>query len=266
VSGKLDYLPGIVHSSAAAQEREVELIDRLNRRALVEYPDDPTLRARIQSYEMAYRLQTSLPEALDLDRESPETRRLYGLDDPVTRPCGEQCLMARRLAERGVRFIQVYHGNNPTFDSGDWDAHEKLRENHARQCARADLPIAGLLKDLKRRGMLERTLVVWATEFGRCPNIDIRTPCGPPDDSVRTGRDHNIYGFSIWMAGGGTKPGTVHGATDELGFHAVEHPHYVTDLHATVLHLLGLDARALELPGRKRLDRDYGRIIEEVLA
>src|SRR5262249_36004832 len=195
------------------------------------------LRARIQNYEMAFRLQRSLPEVVRLQDETKETHRLYGLDDPVTRPFGEQCLVARRLAERGVRFIQVYHGANPANDSGDWDAHEKLRDNHSNMCAKVDRPIAGLLKDLKRRGMLGRTLVVWATEFGRCPNIDIRTPCGPMDENVRTGRDHHIYGFSVWLAGAGVRKGVVHGATDELGFHAVEHPHYVTDLHATVLHL-----------------------------
>jgi arylsulfatase A-like enzyme len=174
--------------------------------------------------------------------------------------------VARRLAERGVRFIQLYHGTNPLFDSGDWDAHEKLRENHTRQCAKVDRPIAGLLRDLKRRGMFDRTLVVWATEFGRTPNIDIRTPCGPPDQNVRTGRDHHIHGFSAWMAGAGVRPGVIHGATDELGFHAVEHPHYVTDLHATVLHLMGLDSAKLEIPGRKRLEMDHGAVIREILA
>jgi hypothetical protein len=262
----LPYRPERVHRSSDAQRREFDLINRLDQLAAVEYPDDPMLRARIQSYEMAYRLQSALPEVVALDGESEETKKLYGLDDPVTRPFGAQCLVARRLAERGVRFIQVYHGGPPASDSGDWDAHEKLRENHTRQCAKVDRPIAGLLADLRRRGMFKRTLVVWATEFGRCPNIDIRTPDGPPDDNVRTGRDHHIYGFSVWLAGAGIKSGVVHGATDELGFHAVEQPHYVTDLHATVLHLLGLNPRTLEYPGRTRLELDRGRVIRDILA
>jgi hypothetical protein len=261
----LPYRREPVHPSDEAQGREFEFIGRLDRLAGVEYPDDPVLRARIKSYEMAYRLQSALPGVVALDGESEETKRLYGLDDPVTRPFAAQCLVARRLAERGVRFIQVYHGGPPASDSGDWDAHEKLRENHTLQCARVDRPIAGLLTDLRRRGLFERTLVVWSTEFGRCPNIDTRTPNGPHDDKVRTGRDHHIYGFSVWLAGAGVKGGVVHGATDELGFHAVEHPHYVTDLHATVLHLLGLNPRTLQYPGRTRLELDRGRVIHDIL-
>jgi hypothetical protein len=210
-------------------------------------------------------MQSALPEAVDLGHETAGTHALYGLDNPVTRPFGQQCLLARRLVERGVRFVQLYHGGNPENDSGDWDAHESLRETHARMCSRVDRPIAGLLKDLKRRGMLERTLVVWATEFGRTPNIDIRTPCGPADDTIRTGRDHHIHAFSIWLAGAGIRKGMVHGVTDELGFHAVEHRHYVTDLHATILHLLGLDWQRLEAPGQQRLDMDRGQVMHDIL-
>jgi hypothetical protein len=262
----LPYRPEQVHSCGAAQAREVALVNDLNRLAQVEYPDDPALTARIRSYETAFGMQAALPEAVDLGREAASSHSLYGLDHPVTRPLGQQCLLARRLVERGVRFVQIYHGGNPDIDSGDWDAHENLRDNHSRMCARADRPIAGLLRDLKRRGMLERTLVVWATEFGRTPNVDVRTPCGPADENVRTGRDHHIYGFSIWLAGAGVKKGIVHGATDELGFHAVEHRHYVTDVHATVLHLLGLDSARLEFAGQQRLAMDRGRVIGQILA
>ncbi len=262
----LPYGPEDVHRSRAVQRREFELIGRLDALAGVEYPDDAALRARIHSYEMAYRLQSTLPEVTRLQDETVETHRLYGLDRPETRPLGEQCLVARRLAERGVRFIQIYHGANPANDSGDWDAHRALRENHTSMCGSADQPIAGLLKDLKRRGMLERTLVVWATEFGRCPNIDRRSPAALMGANGDLGRDHHIYGFSVWLAGGGVRGGMVHGATDELGFHAVERPHYVTDLHATVLHCLGLNPRSLEIPGRQRLDMDRGEVIHEVLA
>jgi len=164
--GALAYLPDSVHASRTVQRRELDLIQRLNRLSAVEYPDDPALAARIRSYETAFGMQSALPEAVDLAGETAGTHALYGLDDPVTRPFGRQCLLARRLVERGVRFVQLYHGGNPENDSGDWDAHESLRETHPRMCAQVDRPIAGLLRDLKRRGMLERTLVVWATEFG----------------------------------------------------------------------------------------------------
>jgi uncharacterized protein (DUF1501 family) len=163
------------------------------------------------------------------------------------------CLTARRLAERGVRFIQVFHGQNG--GAGKWDAHSKLKKSHTELCAQTDKPIAGLLKDLKQRGLLDDTLVVWCTEFGRTPGAQ-----------GADGRDHHPYGFSAWLAGGGIKGGTVHGATDEIGFHAVEDRHYVTDIHATVLHQLGLDPRRLEVPGRKRLDIDYGAPIKQIIS
>jgi hypothetical protein len=231
---------------------KADLLGRLNQLATLEYPDDSRLRARIRSYELAFRMQTSVPDLLRFADEDESTRRLYGLDQDVTRPFGQQLLAARRMAERGVRFIQVFHGDGA---AGAWDAHSGLRANHSTLCAQVDRPIAGLLADLKRRGLLEDTIVVWATEFGR-------TPCAQGAD----GRDHHNYGFSVWMAGGGIKGGIVHGATDELGFHAVEHRHYVTDIHATILHLLGLDSRRLEIPGRKRLEIEHGRPIQEILA
>src|SRR5262249_10884782 len=189
----------------------------------------------------------------------------YGLDNPVTRPFGQQCLVARRLVERGVRFIQLYHGGSPGDDNGLWDSHNDLRTNHSRLCPQVDQPIAGLLKDLKRRGLLDSTLVVWATEFGRAPNVDLRMV--PPNEiHTRSGRDHHIYGFSAWMAGGGIKGGVVHGRTDELGFHAVENRHYITDIHATVLHQLGRDPRKLEIPGRRRLAIELGETIRQIIA
>ena len=231
---------------------KADLLGRLNRLAALEYPDDPKLRARIKSYELAFHMQTAVPEVLRFDDEDESTRRLYGLDHEVTRPFGQQLLAARRLSERGVRFIQVFHGEGA---AGAWDAHTGLRANHSALCAQVDRPIAGLLVDLKRRGLLDDTIVVWATEFGR-------TPCAQGPD----GRDHHNYGFSVWLAGGGIQGGIVHGATDELGFHAVEHRHYVTDIHATILQLLGLDSRRLEIPGRKRLEVEHGHPIREILA
>jgi hypothetical protein len=236
----------------AEQQVRFGLVGKLNRLRAVEYPDDPALAARIQSYELAFRMQKSLPEVLDFARETAETKKLYGLDEAPTQAFGMQLLAARRLVERGVRFIQIQHGAG---GAGVWDAHGGLRTNHANNCRAVDRPIAGLLRDLKRRGLLGETLVVFATEFGRTPG-----------SQGSDGRDHHIYGFSVWMAGGGVKGGLVHGATDEIGFHAEEHRHYVTDVHATILHCLGLDSRRLEVPGRKRLEIDHGKVIREVLA
>ncbi|MCS6852355.1 MAG: DUF1501 domain-containing protein [Gemmataceae bacterium] len=233
------------------QEAEFSLLGRLNRLAGIDYPDDPVLRARIKSYELAFRMQTSVPETLQLEKESPATLKLYGIDQPTTRAFGRLCLVARRLVERGVRFVQIFHGGG---GGGAWDAHSNIAQNHGNLSAQVDKPVAGLLRDLKQRGMLEDTLVVWGTEFGRSPGAQ------------GTGRDHHPQGFCAWLAGGGIKPGVVHGATDEIGFHAVEHRHYVTDIHATVLHLLGLDPRRLEIPGRKRLEIDYGEPIWDIIA
>jgi hypothetical protein len=228
-----------------------DLIGRLNRLKSVEYPDDPALSARIKAYELAFRMQMSVPETLDLNSETKATQHLYGLDDPATRDFGMQMLATRRFIERGVRFIQVQHAAG---GAGGWDAHSGLKANHERNFRAVDKPIAGLLKDLKQRGLLDSTIVLFASEFGRTPG-----------SQGADGRDHHIYGFSVWMAGGGIKGGIVHGATDEIGFHAVEHPHYVTDIHATILGQLGLDSRKLEIPGRKRLDIDHGRPITEIL-
>ena len=235
------------------QRAEFELLNRLNRLTQVEYPDDDRLRARIKSYELAFRMQTAIPDVVNFDAETKETQDLYGLGNGATSEFGRQCLTARRLVERGVRFVQIFHGSNG--GAGKWDAHSNLQKGHANLCRQVDQPIAGLIKDLKRTGLLEDTIVVWGTEFGRTPGAQ-----------NSNGRDHHPFGFSCWMAGGGIKGGIVHGATDELGFHAVENRHYLTDIHATVLHQLGLDSHRLEIPGRKRLAIEHGRPIQEILA
>jgi uncharacterized protein (DUF1501 family) len=234
------------------QVREFQFIERLNKLAGVEYPDDPGMKARIKSYELAFRMQSAVPDLMKFSEESSETQKLYGLNNKVTEEFGQQLLAARRLVERGVRFVQVFHGGGKNA----WDAHSELRKNHTELCAKVDQPIAGLIKDLKQRCLLEDTIVVWATEFGRTPGVE----------GERGGRDHHPFGFSTWMAGGGIKGGVVHGATDELGFHAVEKRQYVTDIHATLLHQLGLDPRKLEVPGQKRLEIDFGKPIEEILS
>lgn len=235
------------------QQAQFELVHQLNRLTAAEFPEDTDLAARIRSYELAFRMQTAVPEVVDFAGETEETHELYGLDQPVTRTFGSQMLAARRLVQRGVRFVQVYHGSNG--GAGSWDAHSKMKANHEKLCPQVDQPIAALLKDLKRQGLLDETLVVWATEFGRTPG-----------SQGADGRDHHPYGFSVWMAGGGIKGGIAHGATDELGFHAVEHRHYVTDLHATVLKQLGLNSTMLTVPGQKRIAKDFGMPIDEIIA
>jgi hypothetical protein len=229
----------------------LDLVREWNQLRGGEYPSDAALAARIQSYELAFRMQASIPEVLNLDSETASVHQLYGIDQPATRDFGMQMLTARRLVERGVRFIQVQHGAG---GAGAWDAHGGLKNNHETNFRAVDKPIAGLIQDLKQRGLLESTIVLFATEFGRTPGTQ-----------GSDGRDHHIYGFSVWMAGGGTRGGIVHGATDEIGFHAVEDRHYVTDIHATVLKQLGLDSRTLEIPGRKRLDIDHGKPIDAIL-
>jgi len=245
---------GTPGSSVRVSERrhQLDLLRDLNELTTIEYPNDAKLRARIKAYELAFRMQMSVPDVVNLNHETPAIHNLYGLNDPTTEGMGRQALAARRLVERGVRFVQIYDGGG---GGGGWDAHSKLKENHTRNCSRVDKPIAGLLSDLKQRGMLDETLVVWATEFGRTPGAE-----------RSDGRDHHPYGFSVWMAGGGLKGGVAHGATDEIGFHAVEDRHYVTDIHATVLHQLGLDPKRLEVPEHKRLDIDFGKPIREIIA
>ncbi len=235
------------------QSSEFELLRQLNGISAEQFPDDDALRARIRSYELAFRMQTAVPDVVRLEDESALTQQQYGLDQSETKVFGRQMLTARRLVESGVRFVQVYHGSNG--GAGHWDSHKGLKAGHSKLCKQTDQPIAALLQDLKQRGLLDETLVVWATEFGRTPGAQ-----------SSDGRDHHPYGFSVWMAGGGVKGGMTHGATDELGFHAVEDRHYVTDIHATVLHQLGLNPRELVVPGRKRLEKDFGQVIREVIA
>ncbi len=248
----LEYAKPSNGLTSAAQLENLNFTNDLNRLAAAQYPLDPILEARMKSYELAYRMQTAVPEALDLERETAETKSLYGLDQPETKAFGQQLLAARRLSERGVRFIQIMHGAGA---AGAWDSHSGLRNGHSKLAKQVDLPTAGLLKDLKRRGLLDETIVVFATEFGRTPGTQ-----------GADGRDHHAFGFSVWMAGAGIKGGVTNGATDELGYHAVEDAHYVTDVHATVNQLMGIDPRKLEVPGHKRLDRDYGHPIKEIMS
>lgn len=236
------------------QQGVFEFANELNRLAAVEYPDDEQTKARVKSYELAYGMQKAVPDVLDLTREPEKVKALYGIDNPATAVYGRRLLAARRLAERGVRFSLVY-----LSDYGEWDSHNDLKNLHARSAARVDKPLAGLVRDLKRTGLDKDVLVVCCTEFGRTPGLETRDAYKVP-----TGRDHHPHGFTVWFYGAGIKRGVIHGATDELGFHAVESPHYVTDMHATVLDRLGLDGRKLVVPGRKRLDIDHGSVIKEI--
>jgi hypothetical protein len=212
------------------QRLELDALQQLNALHLQDRQEDSRLGARVASFELAYRMQRQAPDAFDLGKETAATQRLYGIDQPATEVFGRQCLLARRLVERGVRFVQLYH---TTGGFQPWDQHSDLKGGHARNAAATDRPIAGLLEDLKMRGLLRETLVIWGGEFGR-------TPAAQGD-----GRDHHPYGFTMWLAGGGVKGGLVHGATDEFGWDAVEDKVHVHDLHATILHLLGLNHEKL---------------------
>jgi hypothetical protein len=195
---------------------------------------NPDLESRIESYELAYRMQSTAPEAVDLAQEDPKTLELYGADEERTQDFARKCILARRLVERGVRFVQVYSGGS--HNDANWDAHDDLKKNHDYHAGRTDKPIAGLLKDLKQRGLLDETLVVWGGEFGRQPTAEY---------AVGTGRDHNSFGFTMWMAGGGIKGGACVGQTDELGSIGVGERYHVKNLHATILQLMGLDPNGL---------------------
>lgn len=237
--------------SGDEQRYELEMLQNINRRHEALRRDDPQLEARIQAFELAFRMQAEAPEVFQVEKESEATKKLYGLDDPLTQDFAWQCLLARRLAERDVRFIQCTH-------SYKWDQHSELYNLHTQNAREVDRPIAALLKDLKARGLLKDTLVIWAGEFGR-------TPVSQGGD----GRDHNPYGYSIWMAGGGVKGGFAYGATDEIGYHAVEDRMHIHDFHATVLHLLGLDHEKLtyRYSGRDfRLTDVAGVIAHKIIA
>ena len=234
--------------------RSFDLVNRLN--ALNTPPEDSELAARTASYELAFRMQQHAPAAVDLSQETAITKTAYGLDDAKTADFGTRLLLARRMVERGVRFVSVYSGGGPV--AVQWDAHDDVDANHEHMCGRVDKPIAALLKDLKQRGMLADTLVVWCSEFGRTPN-----------SQGGKGRDHNPLGYTMWLAGGGAKPGTVVGTTDEFGLKAVEDAISVNDFHATILHLLGLDHQKLTFrhSGRdERLTDVGGQVVEAALA
>ena len=225
--------------TADLQKSKLELINSVNKEFAARFPDRSELGARLASYEMAYRMQSEAPGVVDLSGETEATRKLYGLDDKETETMGRLCLLSRRMVERGVRFVQVYHGAG-----SKWDAHTKIESNHSKLCASMDKPVAGLLKDLKSRGLLEDTLVVWGGEFGR-------TPMSEKGD----GRDHNPTGFTMFMAGGGVKGGQTIGSTDDLGLRAAETPLHVHDLHATILWLLGIDNMGLTYRYKGRPER-----------
>ncbi len=237
----------------ARQRGKLDLIAALNERHRLGRAEETELAARINAYELAFRMQAHAPEAVDLSQESERTKEEYGLNRKECADFAHRCLLARRLVERGVRFVQVYCGGG-----SQWDAHSDLEGNHTRMCGRCDRPTAALLRDLKRRGLLDETLVIWGGEFGRTPMSE-----------GTNGRDHNPYGFTMWFAGGGVKAGHVLGTTDELGLRAVEHRTHVHDLHATILHLLGFDHKQLTFlhNGREeRLTENAGRVVKEVLA
>ena len=237
------------------QRAQLDFLKQLNEDHLAATPD-PVLESRINSYELAFRMQTSMPEIQDIRGETEATRNLYGLDNPVTEDFGRQCLMARRFAERGVRFVQVSHSDSKV----QWDQHGNLKKGHTEKASEVDKPIAGLLHDLKARGLLEDTLVLWSGEFGRTPTVQ---------GAGMDGRDHNPWGFTMWMAGGGVKGGFAHGATDDYGFYAERDKMHIHDVHATLLHLLGIDHEKLTYrhSGRDfRLTDVFGHVAHEIFA
>ncbi len=253
----LDNLTPPAGVSAKRQRAILENVLELNRS--ISTPDDTELAARIASYELAFRMQAAAPEAVDLNRESAETLALYGVGQEPTDHFARQCLMARRLVERGVRFVLVLASGGSS--ENQWDAHSDLESNHGRMAGLTDQPTAALVKDLKRRGMLDETLVIWGGEFGRTPLSEGK--------GGGKGRDHNPHGYSMWLAGGGIKGGTTYGATDEIGLYAVDKKTHVRDIHATILHTMGLDHTALEVlhDGRfERLTDIGGKVIPEILA
>jgi hypothetical protein len=239
--------------TADQQRRTLDFVNQLNRSHLQARHNDTELAARIASYELAFRMQTHATEVVDIAKESAPTRTLYGLDRPQTAEFGLRCLLARRMVERGVRFVQLYCG-----DTNGWDAHSDIEANHGKLCLQSDLPIAGLLKDLKARGLLDSTLVIWGGEFGRTPMTE-----------GTTGRDHNPHGFTMWLAGGGVKGGQVIGATDAVGLRAEHDKTHVHGIHATILWLLGFNHRRLTFRhnGRnERLTDNFGQVIRQTLA
>ncbi len=240
--------------SPERQRRDLDALRQLNEMHRSERAEDSRLSARIESFELAFRMQLQAPDAFDLTGETEATKRVYGIDQEGTAVFGRQCLLARRLVERGVRFVQLYH---TTGGFQPWDQHADLKGGHARNALATDRPIAGLLRDLQVRGLLDETLVIWGGEFGRTPTAQ-----------GADGRDHHPYGFTMWLAGGGVRGGLAHGATDEFGCDAVEARVHVHDLHATILHLLGLDHEKLtyRYSGRDfRLTDVYGTVVKDII-
>jgi hypothetical protein len=251
-------LKGPGHVTQAVQREQLDLLARLNQQHLDSRPGAQELADRIHSYELAYRMQTAAPDAVDLSQESEQTLEMYGIGSQPTNEYGRNCLVARRLVERGVRFIQLYSGGGHLEET--WDAHESIEKNHGRHAAEVDQPIAALLTDLEQRGLLEDTLVVWGGEFGRMPFSEGKDA---------PGRNHNPYGFSMWLAGGNIKGGTTYGETDEFGFEAVADKVHLHDLHATILHAMGLDHELLSWfhQGREESLTDVGgHVIQELFA
>ncbi len=253
-------IENIRNSSVSTKEQraQLDLLQQLNTEHQKKRQNDAQLEARVQSFELAYRMQMDAADAFDITREPVAVREMYG--DGVQ---GRQMLIARRLIERGVRMVQVWHGQGQP-----WDSHDEIEKNHRRLAGECDQAIGALLKDLKQRGMLEDTLVIWGGEFGRTPTVEIPT-AGSNNAGVKNGRDHNHHGFTMWMAGGGVKGGYVHGATDEFGFKAAENPVHVHDLHATILRLLGFDHEKLtyRYAGRDfRLTDVHGNVVKELIA
>ena len=242
--------------SSTRQSKQLQFLQKLNRAHQNSRDEDDQLDSRIRSFELAYRMQMEASDAFDVTKESPRVREMYGSGIHA-----KQCLMARRLVERGVRFVQLWHGKDQP-----WDSHDQIEKNHRRLAAQCDQAIGALLQDLKERGMLEETLVLWGGEFGRTPTVEL--PSGA-NAGTTSGRDHNHHGFTMWMAGGGVKPGYIHGATDSFGFKAVEDPVHVHDLHATMLHLLGFDHEKLtyRYAGRDfRLTDVHGKVVTPLIA
>ncbi len=251
-------LKGPAHINQNVQRAQLDLLDKINHEHLSKRPGGHELAARINSYELAYRMQAEAPEAVDLSKETKQTLDEYGIGTKPTDEFGRNCLVARRLVERGVRFVQLYSGGGHLEDT--WDAHKSIESNHGLHAAEVDQPIAALLADLEQRGLLENTLVVWGGEFGRMPFSEGK---GEP------GRNHNPYGFSMWMAGGDIKGGIAHGETDEFGFEAIIDKAHLHDIHATILHLLGLDHEILHWfhQGRKETLTDVsGNVIQNIIA
>lgn len=249
--------------AAATDVASRELLQRLNEQHLERHGAEDAFSARIRSYELAARMQLAVPEVTHLDGETQATHQLYGLDQAQTRDFGRSCLLARRLLEQGVRFVQLYSGGAFGSPRINWDGHEDMKLNHGQEAGRIDLPLAGLIRDLRQRGMLEDTLLLFTSEFGRTPF----TQSG--SDVLGIGRDHNQYGFSVWLAGAGLQPGIAYGSTDDIGWKAVENRTHWHDFHATVLHLLGIDHTKLTFYHngiQRRLTNVHGELIQGILA